>query len=110
GEGWRTWLDGDTVICRCEEVPYAALSDAAAEADSVRSLKLLCRVGLGICQGRVCGRNATDLADALLADTGRPPLRDSVAMSRRPLAAPIRLGDLAAAPAPTDHMTPEENS
>lgn len=106
--GWRDWLRGDTVVCRCEEVPYRALVDAVEHraVASVRALKLTCRVGLGLCQGRVCGRNATELADALLADAGRAELLDRNASVRRPLAVPIRLGDLAAVPDERDAEAP----
>ncbi len=29
--GWRTWLRGDTLVCRCEEVMYDALRAAVTE-------------------------------------------------------------------------------
>ncbi len=120
GSGWREWLNAGTLVCRCEEVPYSALADAidTRGATGLRSLKLICRAGLGPCQGRICGRNVTDLADALLADaararghkgptTGDTPghkgptngetagVGDRGAVSRRPVVTPIRLGDLA---------------
>lgn len=41
----------DTLVCRCEDVPYAAL---AGQADW-RAAKLASRCGMGACQGRVCG-------------------------------------------------------
>lgn len=99
GAGWRDRVAADTLVCRCEEVSHAALAEAVTErgATGARSLKLLCRAGLGPCQGRVCGRNVTDLADTLLTAAGSPPLTDRQATSRRPIVTPIRLGDLAAA-------------
>ncbi|MEV4926900.1 NAD(P)/FAD-dependent oxidoreductase [Streptomyces roseoverticillatus] len=94
--GWRGWLREDTLVCRCEEVSYGELRDAvvARGADGMRALKLACRAGLGACQGRVCGRNTTELAAALLGS----PVADPCAMDRRPLAHPVRLGDLAGPP------------
>jgi NADPH-dependent 2,4-dienoyl-CoA reductase/sulfur reductase-like enzyme len=87
--GWRTWLTADTVVCRCEEVTLADLR--AHDVLGVRSLKLRTRAGLGQCQGRVCGRNAAELAG--------PGFRaDPVAASRRPIATPLRLGELATTP------------
>ncbi|MCD0443944.1 FAD-dependent oxidoreductase [Glycomyces sp. A-F 0318] len=89
--GWTSWLRGDTVVCRCEEVPYGRLRAAAAatEQTALRSLKLTTRAGLGICQARMCGRTVEEL-------TGADPSRSATDTSdRRPLAAPIRLGDLA---------------
>ncbi|MGW5053628.1 FAD-dependent oxidoreductase [Actinokineospora sp. NPDC004072] len=79
-DGWREWLADDTMICRCEEVPYRALRTAAPGA---RALRLTSRAGLGLCQGRVCGRAVADLC-------GLP----AAAFARRPIAAPVRLGEL----------------
>jgi NADPH-dependent 2,4-dienoyl-CoA reductase/sulfur reductase-like enzyme len=42
---------GNTLVCRCEDVPYEALSDHA----DWREAKLASRCGMGACQGRVCG-------------------------------------------------------
>ncbi|CAM5521706.1 FAD-dependent oxidoreductase [Streptomyces abikoensis] len=94
--GWRGWLREDTLVCRCEEVSYGELRDAvvARGADGMRALKLACRAGLGACQGRVCGRNTAELAAALLG----APVADPYATDRRPLAGPVRLGDLAGLP------------
>ncbi|PSJ27083.1 FAD/NAD(P)-binding oxidoreductase, partial [Streptosporangium nondiastaticum] len=94
--GWRGWLREDTLVCRCEEVSYGELRDAvmARGADGMRALKLACRAGLGACQGRVCGRNTAELAAAFLGS----PVADPHAMDRRPLAHPVRLGDLAGPP------------
>ncbi|WP_248796347.1 FAD/NAD(P)-binding oxidoreductase [Pseudomonas sp. MWU13-2105] len=47
----------DTLVCRCEDVPYSAL---AAHADW-REAKLASRCGMGACQGRVCGAAAQHL-------------------------------------------------
>ncbi|MGP3954010.1 FAD/NAD(P)-dependent oxidoreductase [Streptomyces sp. 7N604] len=87
--GWRTWLTDDTLVCRCEEVTYGDLRGAVRDraADGMRTLKLTSRVGLGPCQGRVCGRNAAELAGL-----------DASGADRRPIAQPIRLGDLAEPP------------
>ncbi len=87
GEGWRTWLREDTLVCRCEEVAYGELCAAARarEARGSRALKLVTRAGLGLCQGRVCGRAVADLAG----------LPDPAAFARRPIATPVRLGELA---------------
>lgn len=100
GSGWSEWLKPDTLVCRCEEVPYRELEEAVQQraAHSARSLKLLCRVGLGPCQGRICGQNATDLAAQLLGE----PLPDPETPARRAIAAPIRLADLANVPTPDE--------
>jgi NADPH-dependent 2,4-dienoyl-CoA reductase/sulfur reductase-like enzyme len=41
----------ETLVCRCEDVPLAALDRSW----SMRQAKLYTRVGMGPCQGRVCG-------------------------------------------------------
>jgi NADPH-dependent 2,4-dienoyl-CoA reductase/sulfur reductase-like enzyme len=41
----------DTLVCRCEDVPYAALQGSGAWTNA----KLHSRCGMGACQGRVCG-------------------------------------------------------
>lgn len=47
----------DTLVCRCEDVPLAAL---AKHPDWTRA-KLATRCGMGACQGRVCGTAAQAL-------------------------------------------------
>jgi bacterioferritin-associated ferredoxin len=87
-DGWLERVDGDTVLCRCEEVTAGAARAAAAlGADDARSLKLLSRVGMGRCQGRICGWPAAHL---LAAATARAP--DLAGFAHRPLAHPVPLG------------------
>ncbi|HEU4807127.1 MAG TPA: FAD-dependent oxidoreductase, partial [Homoserinimonas sp.] len=98
--GWPAWLSEETIVCRCEEVSYGSLcsTSRATASQSLRSLKLTTRAGLGICQGRVCGRTIEDLL-ARQAEGSR--LTDGTMSDRRPVAVPIRLGELATPPA--DH-------
>ena len=78
-QGVPTTAD-DTLLCRCEDVPLAALAGHG----SARDLKLKTRCGMGACQGRVCGPIvAAALGDA--EDRVRPPLF------------PVRLGRMLAA-------------
>ncbi len=83
--GWQTWLDPETIVCRCEKVSLGQLGEAA----SMRELKLTSRVAMGRCQGRICARNAAEL-------TGIP-----FDAQRRVIAVPIPLGELAALPEET---------
>ncbi|SNY47850.1 NAD(P)/FAD-dependent oxidoreductase [Paractinoplanes atraurantiacus] len=90
--GWTGWVADDTLICRCEEVTAGELRDIATATGSrgLRSLKLSTRAGLGVCQGRVCGRSVEELLDRTtggLLDPGRT--------AARPLAGLVRLGELA---------------
>ncbi len=70
----------DTLICRCEDVPLAALQGC----DNWLDAKLRTRCGMGACQGRICGA----AAQVLLGWAPAPP---------RHLVWPVRVGSLAAA-------------
>ncbi len=95
--GWSEVLADDTIVCRCEEVPYGGVQAAVeAGATDARQVKQLARVGMGWCQGRVCGF-ATDCLVAEL--NGRHMLSQP---AERPVAAPITLGALAASPSTKD--------
>lgn len=91
--GWMSWVDDDTVLCRCEETKFGAFRDTVAltESSGLRSTKLTTRVGLGICQGRICGRNV----EAILAQLTGDPQGDGARTDRRPIVTPVRLGDIA---------------
>ena len=87
-------MHDDTVVCRCEEVEYGTICRVAAGTRSVglRSLKLSTRAGLGICQGRICGRTVEGI---LAAAAPGGALIDSSTTDRRPIVSPQRLSDLA---------------
>ena len=58
----------DTIVCRCEDVRRGAL-----RADwTVRQAKLYTRLGMGPCQGRVCGA-ALEFLNGWPADSVRVP-------------------------------------
>jgi NAD(P)H-nitrite reductase large subunit len=75
--------DAQTIVCRCENVPLAAIHAAAREVHSAGALKRLTRAGMGRCQGRFCGFVVTDLVkeatgvpvNALSGFAPQPPLR-----------------------------------
>lgn len=77
--GLRHLPEPDTLVCRCEDVPYAALAARNGWIDA----KLHTRCGMGACQGRVCGA----ATQHLLGWTPAPP---------RHLLGPARIGTLAA--------------
>ncbi|ARQ69222.1 NAD(P)/FAD-dependent oxidoreductase [Streptomyces marincola] len=95
-EHWHEWLTRDTVVCRCEEVTAGELRDVQDDlgADDPRTAKMLARPGMGWCQGRVCGFATACL---LASRAGRPAEADDLRpLAKRPLAAPVPLGELAA--------------
>lgn len=60
----------ETLVCRCEDVPLGRLDPAW----TMRQAKLYTRLGMGPCQGRVCGPVMRYLC-GWRSDTVRPPLK-----------------------------------
>ena len=104
--GWTRWLTDDTLVCRCEEVPVAAVRNAVEKlgATDPRTIRSLTRVGMGWCQGRICGRASA----SLLADlTGRGPTAGELeAIGHRTFAGPLELSRVARLDAP---IAPKES-
>jgi NADPH-dependent 2,4-dienoyl-CoA reductase/sulfur reductase-like enzyme len=65
----RTLPSAETIVCRCEDVPYSRLQRET----SWRAAKLQTRCGMGPCQGRVCGP-ATQFLFKWNPDSVRPPV------------------------------------
>jgi D-hydroxyproline dehydrogenase subunit alpha len=65
----RSLASADTLICRCEDVPYSRLQ----EHTSWRAAKLQTRCGMGPCQGRICGP-ASQFLFKWTPDSVRPPI------------------------------------
>jgi thioredoxin reductase len=87
----------ETVVCRCEDITAGAVRAALAEHPHLRTLdavKLLTRVGMGPCQGRMCLPTVTQLVCAAraLEPAAVGPYR------ARPPVKPILLGALTSAP------------
>ena len=69
---WAAQAPDDLVICRCEEITAGDLrrTATATGAVEINRLKALTRVGMGRCQGRMCGLAA---AEILAHCTGQSP-------------------------------------
>jgi NADPH-dependent 2,4-dienoyl-CoA reductase/sulfur reductase-like enzyme len=84
----------DTIVCRCESVRAAAARTAIRDFDvvDVNRMKALTRIGMGRCQGRMCGLAAAELLSAEtqrdLASAGRlhaqPPVKPVAMPLTRP--------------------------
>ena len=61
----------DTIVCRCEDVAFGRLLGHGCW----REAKLMTRIGMGPCQGRVCGPIVETLFGWEAGD-GRPPLSE----------------------------------
>lgn len=97
--GVLAWSRSDTVICRCEGTTHGELTAAwtRAAGDGYRPAKLATRAGLGPCQGRICAAAIEALRGRECSD-GTPDSTPGLAAATpawRPLAAPIRLRELA---------------
>jgi D-hydroxyproline dehydrogenase subunit alpha len=68
-EELRHLPDDDTLVCRCEDIPYREL----AKCSSWREAKLHTRCGMGPCQGRICGA-ASEFLLGWKVPAPRPPL------------------------------------
>lgn len=68
---WAAQAPDELVVCRCENVTAGELRRSVADsgADEMNRLKALTRVGMGRCQGRMCGVAA---AEILAHATGQP--------------------------------------
>ncbi|MEF9962716.1 MAG: FAD/NAD(P)-binding oxidoreductase [Comamonas sp.] len=71
-EDWAARAPDELVVCRCENITAAELRSTAASQPQgdINRIKALCRVGMGRCQGRMCGVAATEI----LADTLKVPV------------------------------------
>ncbi len=65
----RLLASPETIVCRCEDVPFRALVGRRGWADA----KLQTRCGMGPCQGRICGP-ATETLFGWTPGSVRPPL------------------------------------
>lgn len=70
---WAAHAPDELVICRCENVTAGSLRQTIADAGAseMNRLKALSRVGMGRCQGRMCGVAAAEI----LAHATQRPLR-----------------------------------
>jgi NADPH-dependent 2,4-dienoyl-CoA reductase/sulfur reductase-like enzyme len=93
-KNWSKTLERDTTICRCEEVNLESIENSILElgAKDSRGVKLFTRCGMGLCQGRICSRNVSEIVQQLTGSEITDAER--LAYSNRPIAAPIALGIL----------------
>ena len=78
-------IDDDVIVCRCEEITAGEIRKAIREykGQSLTEIKRRVRAGMGLCQGRTCGKLVTRLIqeetgkkpNEILPTTDRPPVR-----------------------------------
>jgi NAD(P)H-nitrite reductase large subunit len=74
-----------TIICRCQEVTQAEIEEGIRENDlrTMQEVKRYTRAGMGLCQGKTCGRlvmtilgrETNQAPHEVTPDTPRPPIR-----------------------------------
>jgi NADPH-dependent 2,4-dienoyl-CoA reductase/sulfur reductase-like enzyme len=72
-EELRSLPSSQTIVCRCEDVSYGSVKNAAC----ARQAKLYTRTGMGPCQGRTCMPGLEFLL-AWHPDTVRPPIEPAL--------------------------------
>ncbi|QXI30369.1 NAD(P)/FAD-dependent oxidoreductase [Pseudomonas vanderleydeniana] len=69
-EHWAHEAPDELVLCRCEEVRVGEVRTVVREGHwEINRVKAHCRVGMGRCQGRICGAAA---AEIIARESGRP--------------------------------------
>lgn len=77
------------IVCRCEEITREEIIDAIKNgATTVNEVKRWTRAGMGLCQGKMCGRNVMKIISEF---TGQAPEKVLPATSRQPVR-PLPLG------------------
>ena len=82
-------MNDDILICRCQEVTRQEIIEAIRDgATTVDGVKRRTRAGMGLCQGKTCGR----LIQRIIAEeTGQSPAYVMPQTSRMPVR-PITVG------------------
>jgi len=93
---WAARADDELIVCRCEHLSAGQLRRTVREtgADDINRLKALSRVGMGRCQGRMCGVAATEI---LAQACGRPVGEVGRLRGQAPIK-PVPLSALSSAP------------
>ena len=86
-------LTDDVIVCRCEELTAGAIRRAvlASGESEINRIKAFCRVGMGRCQGRICGAVAAEL----IAATAGVTIETVGRIRAQAPVKPVTLGDLA---------------
>ena len=61
-EDWAARAPDEVMICRCEEITAGDIRQTVAQGHwEINRVKAMCRVGMGRCQGRMCGLAAAEI-------------------------------------------------
>ena len=86
-------LDDDVIVCRCEEITAGEIRKAIREyhATTVTEVKRRVRAGMGLCQGRTCGK----LVSRIIAEKTKKKMNEIQGSTDRPPVRPVTFGELA---------------
>lgn len=86
-------LDDDVIVCRCEEITAGEIRKAIREyhATTVTEVKRRVRAGMGLCQGRTCGK----LVRRIIAEETGKKMNEIQGSTDRPPVRPVTFGELA---------------
>ena len=86
-------LDDDVIVCRCEEITAGEIRKAIREyhATTVTEVKRRVRAGMGLCQGRTCGK----LVSRIIAEETGKKMNEIQGSTDRPPVRPVTFGELA---------------
>ena len=86
-------LDDDVIVCRCEEITAGEIRKAIREyhATTVTEVKRRVRAGMGLCQGRTCGK----LVSRIIAEETGKKMSEIQGSTDRPPVRPVTFGELA---------------
>ena len=103
---WAAQAGDELVVCRCEEVTAGELRACVRDAGTheLNRLKALTRIGMGRCQGRMCGAAAA----RLLAEATGCALRDVGRLRSQPPVKPVPVAVLGATLAQSTPVPPGE--
>ena len=91
GVGISAMKNDDLVICRCEEVTQADIKEVISQGvTTMNEVKRLTRAGMGLCQGKTCGR----LVAGILSGETNQPLQELKPSTPRPPTRVLPLGTL----------------
>ncbi len=86
-------LPDDLIVCRCEEITAGEIRKAIHKykAESITEIKRRVRAGMGLCQGKSCGKI---VARILMEETGKKS-NEVLSATDRPPVRPVTFGELA---------------
>jgi NADPH-dependent 2,4-dienoyl-CoA reductase/sulfur reductase-like enzyme len=94
--GLAALVEPDTIVCRCEEIRWREAKTAIEHGGhDFRTLKVMTRIGMGMCQARFCW---PAMANMVAQQTGKAVVDIGPAKPRPPIR-PVQLDVIAKAPA-----------